>query len=115
LLGYLCLKLKRRKVPPTSSELISAVSHPLRRRILFAYVEGAVECASAGELAAAMDQRVGQVAYHLKTLAKGEILRPVQSGVGQGATEAHYGWALGVEAEWLRVVLDVWAESDRSP
>jgi DNA-binding transcriptional ArsR family regulator len=100
-------------VPPTSSELISAVSHPLRRRILFAYVDGAVECASAQDLAEAMDQRVGQVAYHLKTLAKGEILRPVQSGQGQ-AGEAHYGWTLGVEADWLRLVLEVWAESDVS-
>jgi DNA-binding transcriptional ArsR family regulator len=101
-------------VPPTSSELISAVSHPLRRRILFAYVEGTVECASARELAEAMDQRVGQVAYHLKTLGKGEILRPVQSGQGEGAGEAHYGWTLGVEAEWLRLVLEVWAEADVS-
>ncbi|HEV2727700.1 MAG TPA: helix-turn-helix domain-containing protein [Solirubrobacterales bacterium] len=98
-------------MPPTSSELISAVSHPLRRRILFAYVEGAVECPSARELAEAMDQRVGRVAYHLKTLAKGDILRPVQAG---GGGEAHYGWTLGVEAEWLRLVLDVWAESDVS-
>lgn len=102
-------------MPPTSSELISAVSHPLRRRILFAYVDGAVECASAQELAEAMDQRVGQVAYHLRTLAKGDILRPVQSdGGGRGAGGAHYGWTLGVEAEWLRLVLQVWAESDVS-
>lgn len=101
-------------MPPTSSELISAVSHPLRRRILFAYVDGTVECASARELAESMDQRVGQVAYHLKTLAKGEILRPVQSGRGQGPGEAHYGWTLGVEAEWLRLVLEVWAESGRA-
>lgn len=101
-------------MPPTSSELISAIRHPLRRRILFAYAEGHVECASASELAAAMDQRVGQVAYHLKTLAKGDILRPVQAGGGQEPGEAHYGWTLGVEAGWLRLVLEVWAESDVS-
>jgi len=92
-------------MPPTSSELISAVSHPLRRQILLAYVDGSVECASASELAQAMDRRVGQVAYHLKTLAKGEILRP-------GAPP--YGWTLGVEPEWLRLVLAVWAEADVS-
>jgi DNA-binding transcriptional ArsR family regulator len=101
-------------VPPTSSELISAVSHPLRRRILFAYIEGVVECASASELAEAMDKRVGQVAYHLKTLAKGDILQPVQSDRGKDGEGAHYGWTLGVEAEWLRLVLEVWAESDVS-
>jgi DNA-binding transcriptional ArsR family regulator len=97
---------------PTASELISAVSHPLRRQILNAYLEGAVECASAGELAGVTGRRVGQVAYHLKTLARGDILRPVHSGHGQKAGEAHYGWALGVEPEWLRLVLAVWAEAD---
>jgi DNA-binding transcriptional ArsR family regulator len=97
-------------MPPTSSELISAVSHPLRRRILFAYAQGTVECASARELAAALGQRVGQVDYHLKTLAKGEILRSVRGGPEAG--EAHCGWALGVEAQWLRLVLEVWAEAE---
>lgn len=69
-----------------------------------------MECATASELAVAMDQRVGQVAYHLKTLARGDILRPARSG----ARQEHYGWTLGVEAEWLRLVLEVWAESDAS-
>jgi DNA-binding transcriptional ArsR family regulator len=90
-------------MPPTASELISALSHPLRRRILCAYLDGSVECASASELAVVLDQQVDQVAYHLKTLAKGEILRPVQNA-----------WALGVEADWLRLVLEVWAELDVS-
>jgi DNA-binding transcriptional ArsR family regulator len=101
-------------MPPTSSELISAVSHPLRRQILLAYVDGSVECASANELAQAMDRRVGQVAYHLKTLAKGDILRPVSSAGGQEAQVTPYGWTLGVEPEWLRLVLEVWAEADVS-
>jgi DNA-binding transcriptional ArsR family regulator len=101
-------------MPPTASELISAVSHPLRRRILLAYLEGSVECPTASELAVAMDRRVSQVAYHLKTLAKGDILRPAKGGEGREAEGVHYGWALGVEAEWLRLVLEVWAESDVS-
>jgi DNA-binding transcriptional ArsR family regulator len=101
-------------MPPTSSELISAVSHPLRRQILLAYVDGSVECASASELAQAMDRRVGQVAYHLKTLARGDILRPVPRSDGQETRGIAYGWTLGVEPEWLRLVLDVWAEADVS-
>ncbi|HYG96352.1 MAG TPA: helix-turn-helix domain-containing protein [Solirubrobacterales bacterium] len=101
-------------MPPTASELISAVSHPLRRRILFAYLDGSVEGASASELAKAMDQKVGQVAYHLKTLAKDGILQPVQGGSGQSGGQAHYGWALGVEPEWLRLVLEVWTDLDVS-
>jgi DNA-binding transcriptional ArsR family regulator len=101
-------------MPPTSSELISAVGHPLRRRIIRAYLDGSVECPSAGELATALDERVGQVAYHLKTLAKCDLLRPVQGGNGQEADAPHYGWALGVDPDWLLVILEVWSESDVS-
>jgi DNA-binding transcriptional ArsR family regulator len=100
-------------MPPSSSELISAVNHPLRRRILNAYTDGAIESATASELAEALGQRVGQVAYHLKTLAKSEILRPVQRGNRRGAPEAHHAWVLGVEAEWLRLLLAVWAEASQ--
>jgi DNA-binding transcriptional ArsR family regulator len=101
-------------MPPTASELISAVNHPLRRRILCAYLDGSVECASATELAAATDQRVSQVAYHLKRLAKGDILRPVRQEDRSRIADEAYGWALGVEAEWMRLVLAVWAEADVS-
>ncbi len=91
---------------PSSSELISAVGHPLRRRILNAYLGGTIEGASARELAEMLGQPVGQVAYHLKALAKSDILRPVRSG-GGSAEEVHYGWALDVEEVWLRLVLEV--------
>lgn len=91
-------------MPPAATELISAIRHPLRRRILFAYLEGSFEGASASELATALDQRVGRVAYHLKTLARGDILRPVPD----------HGWALGVEPDWLRLVLEAWPEADVS-
>jgi DNA-binding transcriptional ArsR family regulator len=102
-------------MPPSSSELISAVSHPLRRQILLAYLDGPLERASARELAEAMGQRVGQVAYHLKALAKSEILRPVRRGDGEDAKRGDYSWALDVEAVWLRLVLEVWVEADRIP
>lgn len=96
------LEVSPLSMPPDASKLINAVNHPLRRRILFAYLDGSVECASAEEVAGLLGQRISQVAYHLKTLAQGEILRPVQN----------HGWALGVEPEWLRVVLEVWAEAE---
>ena len=88
-------------MPPEASKLISAVNHPLRRRILSAYLDGSLECASADEVARIVDQRVGLVDYHLKTLAKGEILRPAPGG-----------WTLEVEPDWLRVVLEVWAGAE---
>jgi hypothetical protein len=89
-------------MPPTASKLISAVNHPLRRRILLAYLDGSLVCASAQEVAAALDQRVGPIAYHLKTLAEGEVLQAIPNR----------GWTLGVEPDWLRVVLEVWAEAE---
>jgi len=91
---------------------MSAVGHPLRRRILHAYLDGALECASARELAKTLDHRVGQVAYHLKTLARSDILRPVQRGEREQAQEDHCCWVLDVEATWLRLVLEVWVEAD---
>lgn len=101
-------------MPPAASALINALNHPLRRRILFAYLDGSVEAASARELAAAMDARVGQVAYHLRTLARGDILRPVPSPAGEESVGSPYGWTLAVEPQWLRLVLEVWAEFDTS-
>lgn len=91
--------------------MISALSHPLRRRILNTYLDGPLEVVSAPELAAALDQQVGKVAYHLKTLAQSQILRPVQSA-GKSPREARYGWALGVEETWLRLLLEVCGEAD---
>ena len=99
-------------MPPPASKLISAVNHPLRRRILGVFLGGSLECASAEEVAEILDERVAQVAYHLKTLANGEILQPLQRDGDGGGQEAYYGWALGVEPEWLRVVLEVWAEAE---
>lgn len=101
-------------MPPTASELIHAVNHPLRRRILFAYLDGSFEGASTQELAAATDQQVSQVAYHLKILARGDILRPVEQGDRSSGPGGGNGWVLGVEAEWLRLVLAVWAEAEVS-
>ena len=97
---------------PSTSELMSAVGHPLRRRILHAYLDGAVECASARELAAALGQRVEQVAYHLKTLARANVLRPVQRGDREQPPDDRCCWALDVDATWLRLVLEVWVEAD---
>ncbi len=98
-------------MPPHAPELITAVSHPLRRRILRAYLDGPLDHASTNELAQAMDQEAPKVSYHLKTLARCEVLRPVrEEGAGEGDC---YGWALDVEADWLRVVLEFWSESRR--
>ena len=98
-------------MPASSSELIAAVSHPTRRRILRAFVDERLGTASADKLAEALEQPVAQVGYHLKTLARCEILRLDQDGDRHDAEENHYGWSLGLDPELLRVVLDVWVSS----
>jgi DNA-binding transcriptional ArsR family regulator len=102
-------------MPPSSSELISALGHPLRRRILHAYLDEPQVRASANEIAEAFDQRVGEVAYHLKTLVKMEILRPQGDDGWKRAQETRYGLAGDIEAVWLRLALEVWAEAERMP
>lgn len=93
---------------PSTTELTNALSHILRRRIIIAYLEGEFERASAAEIARAWGERVGQVAYHLKTLARCNVL---SSGEGGDAGSEHrYGFAPGVDPEWLWLLLSVSAE-----
>jgi DNA-binding transcriptional ArsR family regulator len=100
---------------PSSSELISALGHPLRRRILLAYLDEPMARASAGEIAEAFDERVGEVAYHLKTLVKTEILRPLHDDGWKRAQQTRYRLAGDVEVVWLRLALEVWAETELMP
>lgn len=86
---------------PSSSELIDAVSNPTRRRILRAFVESA-GTASAQELAAVLEQPLAKVDYHLKTLARCEILR---------LNPERCDWSLEIEPDWLGLFLDIWPPS----
>jgi DNA-binding transcriptional ArsR family regulator len=95
---------------PSSSELISAVSHPTRRQILHLFIADSDSCASAGELAAALGEPVAKIAYHLRSMARGEILR-LNQGIARKGGKPDYGWSLGIDPEWLRAVLDVWSDS----
>jgi DNA-binding transcriptional ArsR family regulator len=96
-------------MPPATPELITAVRHPLRRRILRVYLDEGLESASAEELAAALDESISRTSYHLKTLAHCDILNLVRSEKGG---EPDYRWALSIEARWLRVVLEFWVVSE---
>jgi DNA-binding transcriptional ArsR family regulator len=91
---------------------MTAVSHPLRRRILRSCLDAGFDGTSASALARGMGESVGRVAYHLKVLARCEILS-LEPGQGErGAGEIRYGWADGVEARWLGLVLELWPQSD---
>lgn len=88
---------------PSSSELISAVGHPTRRRILRTFVEEPLGCVSAGELAERLELPLAQVGYHLKTLARCEVLR---------LNRDRRDWSLDVEPDWLGLFLDIWPQAD---
>lgn len=94
---------------PSATELSSAIGHPLRRRILLAYLDGEFERAAPGEVAAALDERVGQVAYHLKMLTTAGLLRLLPEGDG----ETRYDWEPGIDPAWLRLVLALSVEQRR--
>jgi len=81
----------------------------LRRRILSAYLDGGFASATAGQLAEEMNQAVGKVAYHLKTLSRCDLLSPEEEYAGPAPL---YGFSPEVEPEWLRLVLELFAESD---
>lgn len=85
---------------------MTAVKHPLRRQILRAYLDGSFASASADQLAAEMDQEVGRVAYHLKTLSRCDLLSPVEGSERLGS-DHRYGFSPEVEPEWLRLVLEL--------
>ncbi len=86
---------------PTSSELIEAVRNPTRRRLLRVLVESAGTGASSEDLAVRLEQPVARVDYHLKTLARCEILR---------LDRDRGDWSLQVEPDWLGLFLDVWPQ-----
>ena len=99
-------------MPPGNAELTTALSHPLRRRILRVYLDGGADGTSAGVLARGMGEPIGRVAYHLKVLARCEILG-FEPGQGErGAGELRFCWAADVEAEWIGVVLELWDQSE---
>jgi DNA-binding transcriptional ArsR family regulator len=91
--------------------MISAISHPTRHRILRLFVEDAGRSVSAEELAQVLEQPMAQVGYHLYTLAGYEVLRLSRVANRGGSERGHYRWSLELEPEWLRVVLDIWIES----
>lgn len=94
---------------PSATELRSAIGHPLRRRILLAFLGAEVDRAAAIEVAGALDERVAQVAYHLKVLATAGVLRLRPEGEG----ESRYDWAPGIEPAWLRLILTLSVEQRR--
>jgi DNA-binding transcriptional ArsR family regulator len=67
--------------------VIKALGHPLRVRILSELKDGA---ASPSELSSQLDERLGNVAYHVKTLEELGLVKLTRTAPRRGATEHWY-------------------------
>lgn len=97
---------------PDTPELIAALNHPLRRRILRAYLDGRFQTASATLLAAEMEMPLGNVAYHVKTLSRLGVLELVRREKVRGAEERFYVIGLDDRADCVRGILEACRETD---
>jgi DNA-binding transcriptional ArsR family regulator len=71
------------------ARLISAIAHPLRRRILRALAESGEE-RSPAQLGREFDLAVGSISYHLNVLRKLSVVKPVGERMVRGAVEHFY-------------------------
>lgn len=93
-------------MPPQMPQLISALNHPLRRRILRAFLDGEFEMASSTQLANLIGVPLGNVAYHVKTLSRFGLLRLTDRNKVRGAEECFYAICIDEQTECLRSVLE---------
>jgi len=87
---------------PGTHDMLAALRHPLRRRILRAMA--ADEQASPRELAARLKERLSNVSYHVRVLAECGALKPAGTKKVRGTTQHFYRSA--VDAGWVRSVLE---------
>jgi DNA-binding transcriptional ArsR family regulator len=89
-------------------DLLIALRHPLRRRILRLMADG--EAVSPRELAAALRRPLGNVSYHVRVLVDRSAVTLVETRPSRGSVQHFYRSA--VEAPWARQVLGQ-GEDDR--
>ena len=87
--------------PPNDTDLLMALRHPLRQRILRELADG--EARSPRELAAALRQPLSNVSYHVRVLAERGATILVGTKPSRGSVEHFYRSA--VEAPWARDIL----------
>lgn len=78
---------KKNEPPGIDQRLVKAIGHPLRFRLLLAYNE---RTASPNELSKALEEPIGNVAYHTKILLACEAIELVDTAQRRGATEHYY-------------------------
>jgi DNA-binding transcriptional ArsR family regulator len=84
-----------------NQELLAALKHPLRRRILRAMADK--RRISPRELADRLDESLSNVSYHVRVLAENGAIEEVDSRQVRGATQHFYRCTL--RAKWALTVL----------
>jgi DNA-binding transcriptional ArsR family regulator len=93
------------------NDLLAALRHPLRRRILREMA--ARDAVSPRELALILDQPLSNVSYHVRVLADCAAVTLVTTKPARGSLQHFYRVAL--EAPWARQVLGLEEAGDTSP
>ncbi len=86
---------------PDETNLLRALRHPLRRRILREMSDG--ETASPLGLSAALRQSLSNVSYHVRVLAECKAVTLVTTKPSRGSVQHYYRSA--VDAPWALEVL----------
>ncbi len=95
-----------------ATQWITALNHPLRRRILRTFRQE--EVASATALCQRFEMPLSNVSYHVKVLVELNVLKLVHTRKVRGAKERFYRAILDGQEEWVRVVLEETRRSDSS-
>jgi DNA-binding transcriptional ArsR family regulator len=86
---------------PDDHDLLVALRHPLRRRILREMAAG--EATSPRQLSNALQEPLSNVSYHVRVLAERAVINLVRTKPARGSVQHFYRSA--VDAPWARHVL----------
>jgi DNA-binding transcriptional ArsR family regulator len=96
---------------PGDNDLLVALRHPLRRRILQLMADG--EATSPRQLAAALRQPLSNVSYHVRVLAERSAITLAETRPSRGSVEHLY--RSSIEAAWARQILELGEKEDGPP
>jgi DNA-binding transcriptional ArsR family regulator len=95
---------------PNDNDLLAALSHPLRRRILRELA--ATGTTSPRQLSEALGQPLSNVSYHVRVLADRGAMTLVETKPARGSIEHFY--RVAVKAPWAWQILGL-EEDERGP
>lgn len=94
---------------PTPEQLLKALQHPTRRRILRAMGEDTL---SPCELSDTLEEPLSNVSYHVRVLAGCGAVSLAATKPVRGSMQHFY--RLNVEVDWVRSALEADSDSDQS-